>query len=75
MMYTSNSKVNSQKPSMISNLIQLKLMESTNHSSHYKSKIEEHCNKAAGFSINTPSTIDDFRKFRSCDLNKKSKQP
>jgi hypothetical protein len=35
-------------------------------------KFDEHSLKA-GSIINTPSTISDLKKFRSCQLNKRSK--
>lgn len=60
------SHTNKKEPS-VSNLIQLKLIEST-HKTNQKLKIDDYKLKANSI-INTPSTID-LKKFHSCELNK-----
>ena len=60
------SQANKKGPS-VSNLIQLKLIEST-HKTSKKFKIDDY-NLKANSIINTPSTID-LKKFHSCELNK-----
>ena len=63
-----------EKAQALSNIIELKLIESSNNTSN-KFKLDEHYLKAIGSNINTPSTIADFKKFHSCELGERKKEP
>jgi hypothetical protein len=58
-------------------LIKIKLIESTHNTNNTnnKFKLDEHYLKAIGSNINTPSTIADFKKFHSCELGQRNKEP
>jgi hypothetical protein len=55
-------------------LIKLKLIESS-HKGSSQFKLDENYLKVMGSSINTPSTIADFKKFHSCELGQRNQEP